>query len=574
MHGDDSNRRVAADAMPQTVERIRAELRALNPRAAGRVVDATPRNSLRIPFLDALFPDASFVYVYREPRETIASMIEAWRSGEYVTYPSLRGWPGPPWSLLLVPGWRDLAGRPLAEIAATQWATTTRVLLDDLEQLPPERWCVADFAALVSDGEGQLRRLAEFLGLEWQANGAAQDPRSHVELAGEAAAAQHAEAVRPVLQPLLGLAERARDLLAEPTSRRPTATPDADSPLRSVYPGALPRILDRLGLSLLATAPASGKLICVRREGVRVNTHFRDLPRPRAVAATTGGLAVATPAEVWRYREASESPSGADETSLVDTRFVPLGRHFTGAAGIAELAFAAGELWAVCSRFSCLATLDGEHSFVPRWTPGFISEVAGDDRCHVSGLALRDDRPAFATALGSGDEPGEWRKGRMDGGCVVDVESGEIAAAGLCLPHSPRWHDGRLWVLESGKGALCTVDPASGETEVVVELPGFARGLAFAGGLAFVGLSRPRLDSAYPAPPVASRFEEHFSGIWVVHPEHGTVSSYLRFQAEVPEVFGIAALSGMPFPEILEASEEPAREAFSLPASRLSTRVP
>lgn len=438
MQGEDSNRREAADATPATAERIRAELRALDPGAgaAGRAVDASPRNSLRVPFLDAVFPDASFVYVYREPRETVASMIEAWQSGDYVTYPDLQQWPGPPWSLLLVPGWPELAGRSIAEIAAAQWETATRVLLDDLEAMPPERWCVADFAALVSNPERELERVCGFLGLEWQPNGRARDPRRGVEVAGEADAARHSEALRAVLPPLIGLAERARDLLAEPVSGRPTSTPDADSPLRSAYTGALPAILDRRGVALLATARGIGKLICVRREGARVNTHFGDLPAPTAVTTTPHGLAVATRTEVRRYREVSEPESIPGESGPAETRYVPLSSHFTGAAGITELAFAGGELWAVCSRFSCLATLDGEHSFVPRWRPGFVSKLAGDDRCRLNGLAVRDDEPAFATALGATDEPGGWRPERLRGGCLIEVESGEIVAGGLCLPHS------------------------------------------------------------------------------------------------------------------------------------------
>ncbi len=41
---------------------------------------------------------------------------------------------------------------------------------------------------------------------------------------------------------------------------------------------------------------------------------------------------------------------------------------------------------------------------------------------------------------------------------MLDVPSGEVVVGGLCMPHSPRWHDGRLWLLESGNGALGYVD--------------------------------------------------------------------------------------------------------------------
>ena len=82
------------------------------------MLEKTPKNALRVPFLDACFPDAIFIYLYRDPRETLGSMMEAWLSGAFQTYPELPGWEGPPWSLLLVPGWRELIGTPLPELSS------------------------------------------------------------------------------------------------------------------------------------------------------------------------------------------------------------------------------------------------------------------------------------------------------------------------------------------------------------------------------------------------------------------------------------------------------------------------
>ena len=83
------------------------------------------------------------------------------------------------------------------------------------------------------------------------------------------------------------------------------------------------------------------------------------------------------------------------------------------------------------------------YSFVPRWRPPFISELAPQDRCHLNGLAMRDGSPAFVTVMALSDEPGGWRKQRNDSGAVLDVASGEAVTTGLAMPHSPRWHDGQ-----------------------------------------------------------------------------------------------------------------------------------
>jgi uncharacterized protein (TIGR03032 family) len=237
----------------------------------------------------------------------------------------------------------------------------------------------------------------------------------------------------------------------------------------------------------------------------------------------------------------------------------------TGDIAIHELAFAGGELWLVATGFSCLATLDADHSFVPRWTPPFVSALAPGDRCHLNGLAVVDDSVRYVTALGQTDEPGGWRAGKASGGVIVDVPSSEVVVAGLSMPHSPRWHDGRLWVLESGKGELCVVDLETGRSETVVELPGFTRGLTFAGRTAFVGLSQIRESSTFGDLPLVERLEERLCGVWAVDIERGVIEGFLRFDDLVQEVFDVALLTGKRYPEIAEPGSSAVASSFELP---------
>jgi hypothetical protein len=132
-----------------------------------RMLEKTPKNALRVPFFAAAWPDSIFVYLYREPRQTLASMIEAWSTGRFRTYPGLPGWVGQPWSLLLVPGWRELVGRPLPEVVAAQWAITTDILVSDLEELPKGRARTLEYDRFVDDPQGAMERLTASLGLGW-----------------------------------------------------------------------------------------------------------------------------------------------------------------------------------------------------------------------------------------------------------------------------------------------------------------------------------------------------------------------------------------------------------------------
>jgi hypothetical protein len=130
-----------------------------------RFLEKTPKNALRIPFFNRIFPDAKFIFLWREPRENLSSIIEAWRSGNWKTYNGLAGFDGP-WSLILPPGWRALNGRPLEEIAAFQWETTNRIVLDDLAVLPPERWTTVSYSEFVAAPRVTVERLCRFLGMD------------------------------------------------------------------------------------------------------------------------------------------------------------------------------------------------------------------------------------------------------------------------------------------------------------------------------------------------------------------------------------------------------------------------
>ncbi|MGH9810047.1 MAG: sulfotransferase family protein, partial [Terriglobia bacterium] len=174
VRGYSSNRLEGDDATPEVAELVRERFRrrALDrqgQKRPGRIrlLEKTPKNALRLPFLTRVFSDAQFIYLHRDAREVLASMMEAWESGRFRTYPELPGWTGCPWSMVLVPGWRQLIGKSLPEIVAAQWETTTRILLDDLETIPAERWTVASYDELLSDPRAEIAHLCKSIDFEW-----------------------------------------------------------------------------------------------------------------------------------------------------------------------------------------------------------------------------------------------------------------------------------------------------------------------------------------------------------------------------------------------------------------------
>lgn len=361
--------------------------------------------------------------------------------------------------------------------------------------------------------------------------------------------------------------------------RMQESSPDQES-LGGVHTSGFAQILDRGGFSLAVTTYQAGKLVLLRPDrnasGPVVNTHFRPFHRPMGFAWEKGRFALGTASEV---REFHDMPDPPDEGSAQDATFLPRLCHTTGDIQIHEMLWlpkppGRSELWFINTRFSCLATLSDQYSFVPRWQPPFITALAPDDRCHLNGMCLRDGEIRYATALGGTDMPGGWREYKSTGGILIDVKSGNIIARGLSMPHSPRWHDGKLWVLESGNGGIGTIDSATGKYSEICRLPGFTRGLDFAGPYAFVGLSQVRDSATFSGIAIANTpQDQRCCGVWCIDTRSGSIAGFVKFTDAIREIFAVQVLAGLRCPDVFNDDLKRIAAAFKLPNDAL-VRVP
>ena len=339
--------------------------------------------------------------------------------------------------------------------------------------------------------------------------------------------------------------------------------------LGSVHTTDFPELLRKLGGCLLVSTYQAGKLVILRADGPSINTHFRQFTQPMGMAVDGERLALGTLMEIIEFRNMPAVAARLQDPARHDAVYLARRTHVTGAIDIHEMAWdGEGELWFVNTLFSCLCTLDARSSFVPRWRPDFISSYAPEDRCHLNGLAMRDGRPRYLTALGETDTPQGWRVNKRDGGLLIDMQTNRIVARGLSMPHSPRWYDNRLWVLESGRGALVTIDPETGVKTDVARVPGFARGLDFLGPVAFVGLSQLRETNAFTEIQITEENPDRQSGVWAIHIGTGKTIGLLKFTGGVQEIFAVQAIAGVMFPEILDDGELLA-SSYALPDEAL-----
>ena len=132
-----------------------------------RFLEKTPKNSLRIPFLKAIFPEARFIYLYRDPKQNVSSIIEGWRSRRFVSYRQVPGWPFQEWSFLLAPGWSNLEDYSIAKIATHQWKSANSYIMKDLKNIPAQDWCFVRYSDLVADPKKIINHISKFAQLEW-----------------------------------------------------------------------------------------------------------------------------------------------------------------------------------------------------------------------------------------------------------------------------------------------------------------------------------------------------------------------------------------------------------------------
>lgn len=320
--------------------------------------------------------------------------------------------------------------------------------------------------------------------------------------------------------------------------------------------------------SLAVTTYQVGKLFLfgVKPDG-KLWVFNRNVGRCLGLAIDGNDLWVTADTQIHRLVNALEPGQMTREGH--DALYVPQLSYVTGDLDVHDLAVSVrdGPVF-VNTLFNCIARPSPTHSFVPLWMPPFITRLAAEDRCHLNGVALRDGVPAFATAVASSDTFDGWRDQRRDGGIVIDIASGEIACSGLSMPHSPRWHDGRLWLHNSGTGEFGHVDLASGQFVPMCFCPGYLRGLTFLGNFAVMGLSKPRDNKTFSGlaldDAMAARKMEARCGVYIVELTSGDIVHSLTLEGVVTELYDTAVIPGKLQPAAMGPNGQESRRMISI----------
>ena len=299
--------------------------------------------------------------------------------------------------------------------------------------------------------------------------------------------------------------------------------------------------------SLAFSTYQAGKLFLLglQTDG-RLSVFERTFERAMGLAVRGPSLYLSTVDQLWRFHDAL---SQGQTYNGYDRLFIPKESRVTGDIDIHDVAVEdSGRVVFVSTLFNCVATTDDQHSFRKLWAPPWISQMAAEDRCHLNGLGLRDGEFRYCTSVSRSDVSDGWRDKRVGSGVLIDISNNRIVCEGLSMPHSPRWHNGHIYLLESGTGFLGRVDPLDGEFHRICFLPGFARGMAIVDRWAVIGLSDRRENRSFQDLPIdaelAQRDAEPRCGLQIVDLQTGESPHWVRIEGIVRELYDVAVVAG------------------------------
>lgn len=146
----------------------------------GSVLEKTCINTMRVGYLHALFPKARFIFIHRDGRDNVSSMMDGWRLGRADGGFGLTQFFGPSpdpvainggefseWHFFLPPGWRAYNAASLEEVCAFQWESANRLALDALRRIPENLWIRVRYEDIFEDPVGMFRRVFDYLSVSF-----------------------------------------------------------------------------------------------------------------------------------------------------------------------------------------------------------------------------------------------------------------------------------------------------------------------------------------------------------------------------------------------------------------------
>ncbi len=326
-------------------------------------------------------------------------------------------------------------------------------------------------------------------------------------------------------------------------------------------------LLDELDVALLVTREYEHFVELIGGNGGKPWQSAMPLPHPSGafVDPRDGSLVISStrnPNQIFWFRPGVEADwsreivpldlEPEDRTVYLPTRT----RVLPGSLYIHDVVVVGGDLFVAATGHNFVAKIDPDTGWKRVWWPQTFDGI-GDDAFrenHVQlnsiGLGPNGLLDAHLTAFADeSNGPKPWKDGfgPERRGVVFSAASRETVLRGLTCPHSATRHEGEVWLCNSGFGTVGVgqgvASAASTSAFVpVAKLPGFTRGLAFAGDRAIVGLSRV-IERYEPYAPGLSPSESR-CGLAIVDARTGAIEAQLSWPDGL-QIYEVQTLPGV-----------------------------
>jgi uncharacterized protein (TIGR03032 family) len=332
------------------------------------------------------------------------------------------------------------------------------------------------------------------------------------------------------------------------------------------YNSAFPAFLYEEKLTIVISTYQAGKVLFISSvNGKALTIYAKNFQRPMGIAVKQDKLAIAHRSKIDIFSGSSTLAKGYQpQPNHYDKIFLPQVSYNTGMADIHEIEWGNDGLWAVNTMFSCLCKMDDEYSFIPKWHPPFISEISPEDRCHLNGMAMKEGEPAFVTTFDNTDDKDGWRNKNPNTGQIIDIRKNEILAKDLPMPHSPVYHDGKLYYLLSASGEIVSFDIAECSSRTIATIDGYLRGLEVYKGYLIVGMSSLRKTFS-DFQDVNEKSKTGAAGIHILDIETGSTVAKITFIDYIREIFSVKTIERVQRPVILTPDDEESHKFIHLP---------
>jgi len=326
----------------------------------------------------------------------------------------------------------------------------------------------------------------------------------------------------------------------------------------------VPKILGDLEIVIAISTYQLGKVIFVGSRNNNIVQVPISFKKPMGIAVDGDRLAVATLDEIHIFKNSSQLAKNFPySNNSFDKLYLPRAVYFCGETDLHDISFGKGGIWAVNTKFSCLATINVDYSFSPKWKPPFISSLVPEDRCHLNGMAMKDGLPAYVTALSQSDNADGWRENITKSGVLMEVPSGKIILDNLAIPHSPRIYKENIYIVLSASGEVLKFNPKTKESKIIKKIDGFIRGMTIYKNYMFIGLSKVREASKTFSKLPTSTMTKN-AGMIILNLENNQIEGRLTYKTKVEEIYDVQLIPNTSIVGLLNSSDEKHKNAISI----------